>query len=75
MTNCNLCGNPMLDHHDIIDGYTHSVCDTLYVSRQNSGKCVDCGIEDCETEFPCVHCNRFGSRVQARRTGGYEGPK
>ena len=75
MTNCNLCGNALLDNRDIIRGHTHFVCNELFVSRVDNGKCVDCGIEDCETDFPCVHCRRFGNKIDARRAGGYTGPE
>ena len=75
MTDCNLCRNELLDWHEVNDGDTHSVCDVLFGSRSNSGKRIDCGIEDCETDLPCVHCRRFGSRIDARRAGGYTGPE
>ena len=74
MVDCKLCGKPCLDDHDLAYNDTHAVCDALFTGRRDAGKCVDCGLEEAEVEFPCKHCMRFGSRVEARQAGGYTGP-
>ena len=69
--NCVLCGNPCTDSQDLFCGHMHAACDEMFTERESTGKCADCGGEKRVLALQCDRCMEFGSRIEARRAGGY----